>query len=203
MIEKPYALSCDKNAQPILGVLKSFLKNSRSLLEIGAGTGQHAVFMAPYFEQMNWTLVDRRENHKGISLWLKDFLRPSIKGPFEYEIPKDLLPESDFDVVFTCNTLHMIPWDYCLKMFDDIRRVLLQKGLFIIYGAFNYKGQFTSESNRRFDDWLKKQNPESGIKNFENVVSELEVRDFKLMEDISMPANNRILVFHFGSRKNG
>ena len=203
MNEKPYAPSCDKNAKPILRVLRSFLKDSRSLLEIGAGTGQHSVFMAPHFEQMSWTLVDRKENHKGISLWLNEFLRPSIKGPFEYEIPKDSLPEANFDVVFTCNTLHMIPWGYCLKMFDDISHVLLQEGLFIVYGAFNYGGKFTSESNRKFDIWLKKRNFESGIKNFENIISELEIRGFKLMEDIPMPANNRILIFHFNSRENG
>ncbi len=196
MIETPYAPSCDRNVQPILRVFESLLGNSKSLLEIGAGTGQHAVFMASHFKQMNWTLVDRRENHRGISLWLKDFPESNIKGPFEYEIPKDLLPEEDFDVVFTCNTLHIISWDYCLKMFDDISRVLSQGGLFIVYGAFNYKGQFTSESNRKFDAWLKERNSESGIRNFENVVGELEIHGFKLMKDVSMPANNRILVFH-------
>ncbi len=195
MPDKPYAPSCDKNAGPILKILQSFLGHSKSLLEIGSGTGQHAIFMAPRFDSMTWTLVDRKQNHRGISLWLEDFPHPNIKGPFEYEIPKDSLPEGRFDVVFTSNTLHMIPWAYCLKMFDDISRVLLPGGLFIVYGAFNYQGQFTSESNRKFEDWLKKQNPESGIKNFEDIVSELEVHGFKLIKDMAMPANNRSLIF--------
>ena len=195
MEQKPYAPSCDRNREPILGVLQSFLGNTKSLLEIGAGTGQHAVFMAPHFDHMDWTLADRRQNHKGISLWLGDFPNSNIHGPIEYEIPESSLPRETFDGVFTCNTLHMIPWSHCLKMFDDVNHTLLPEGLFIIYGAFNYKDQFTSESNRNFDIWLKKRDPQSGIKNFEDVTNALKTLGFQKLQDISMPANNCILVF--------
>lgn len=193
--EKPYALSCDKNSQPILDVLRNFVLDRKSLLEIGAGTGQHAIFMAPYLPNLTWTLSDVTDRIPGISLWLRDYPRSNLHGPLEYEVGKTNFPDGDYDVVFTSNTLHIMSWEKCLLFFRDLGENLKSNALFIAYGAFNYGGQFTSESNRKFEAWLKDLNPASGIRNFEDVCSALKAHGLEFVEDIERPANNRLLVF--------
>lgn len=192
--EKPYAVSCDRNSEPILEVLKSYLPDCQSLLELGAGTGQHAIFMAPHFKSLTWTLADMEDRHEGIRLWLKDFPRANVQGPLEYEAGKTGLPEGDYDSVFTANTLHILSWANCLSLFDDLKG-LKEGGLFVVYGAFKYDGAFTSESNENFEKWLQEKFPGGGIRDFENVESELRQRQFVLVKDHTMPANNQMLVF--------
>ena len=192
--EKPYALSCDRNSEPILGALKEIITNQKSLFEVGAGTGQHAIFMAPHFPNMFWTLADQEDRHEGINMWLKDFPRSNVRGPVEYSIGNSEI-KGDVDVVFTANVIHIISWELSLKLFDDVSQKLPADGLFLIYGAFNYDGKFTSESNEKFEAWLKEKDPQSGIRDFEKVVSELSMRSMELAEDKEMPANNRLLVF--------
>ncbi len=192
--EKPYALSCDKNSEPILAVLNNYLEGYQSLLEVGAGTGQHAIFMAPHFPELKWTLADLADRHEGIKMWLKDFPRSNIKGPVEYEVGKDSLPEGFFDCVFTANTLHIMSWKHCLQLFDDIAS-LPNESLFMVYGAFKYNGEFTTESNEKFEAWIQKSFPEGGIRDFEAVEDELRKRRFLLVKDHEMPSNNQFLIF--------
>ncbi len=192
--EKPYALSCDKNSEPILEVLKDYLPGHQALLELGAGTGQHAIYMAPHFKNMTWTVADMQDRHEGIQMWIKDFPRANVKGPVEYEAGKTPLPDGDFDVVFTANTLHIMSWSHGLQMFDDLQG-LKSEALFVVYGAFNYDGKYSSESNKKFDQWIKDRFPEGGIRDFEKVEEELRQRHFQLVKDHEMPANNRLLIF--------
>jgi cyclopropane fatty-acyl-phospholipid synthase-like methyltransferase len=193
--EKPYAISCDKNSEPILEVLKNYLPQQKSLLEVGAGTGQHAIYMAPHFRGLQWTVADLDDRHEGIKMWLKDFPRANIKGPVTYAIGVSDLDFSQFDTVFTANTLHIVSWELCLKLFDDLK-AMPQDSLFMVYGAFNYNGTFSSESNKDFQDWLMERFPEGGgIKDFEKVCGALAQYDFFLEKDWSMPSNNQLLVF--------
>ena len=99
------------------------------------------------------------------------------------------------DVIFTSNTLHIMSWEKCLHFFKDLGEHLKSDSLFIVYGAFNYGGKFTSESNEKFEAWLKDLHPQSGIRNFEDVCDNLKNFGFDVVEDIEMPANNRMLVF--------
>ena len=192
--QKPYAISCDRNSEPILRALKPLLADCKHLLEMGSGTGQHAIYMAPHFPALTWTLSDRAQNHEGIQQWLKDFPRVNLRGPLEYEVGQNPWPEGSFDCLFTANSLHIMSWELCLGFFNYLN---FQANGFrlIIYGAFNYNGQFTSESNKKFNQWLKDRDPLSGIRDFEKVSEELENRDFFLFKDLELPANNRLLVF--------
>ena len=191
--EKPYAISCDRNSEPILQVLKPRLEDKKHLLEVGSGTGQHAIFMAPHLPHMTWTLSDREENHPGIQLWLRDYPRFNLLGPVSFNLQRDDFPEGEYDTVFTANTLHIISWDLNLKLFDLLGKNLKTGAHFFVYGAFNYNGTFTSESNERFEKWLKERDPQSGIRDFEKVSEELAARGLCFAEDIEMPANNRLL----------
>jgi len=99
------------------------------------------------------------------------------------------------DVVFTANTVHIISWTLVQALFRGVGRLLPPGGSLMIYGPFNYGGDFTSDSNARFDQWLKDRDAQSGIRNFEDIDALARNAGLELRDDIEMPANNRILVW--------
>jgi len=68
-----------------------------------------------------------------------------------------------------------------------------------VYGPFNYGGEFTSESTRAFEQWLKDRDPASGIRDIEAVDALARSIGLRLIEDNAMPANNRCLVWRRGA----
>lgn len=192
---KPYSAACERNYEPILKVLKEIITpDDKKLLEIGSGTGQHAVYLAPHFKHLEWITSDVAANHDGINQWLRDARIPSIKGPINYEVGKDDFPKQPLDIIFTANTLHIMSWKECKTLFKALGKV--REGTqVVIYGPFKYNGEFTSPSNAEFDEALKIRNPLSGIRAFEDVKNAMEKNGFALSKDYEMPANNRTLVF--------
>lgn len=194
---KPFAESCVENRRPILTVLRQLIAGRRQLLEIGSGTGQHAVYLAPAFPQLQWQTSDRGENHPGIRQWLQDEAVENALPPLELDVLQAEWPlaESSVDAVFSANTAHIMGWDGVEAMFAGVGRVLQPQGLFLLYGPFRYRGRFTTEGNARFDQWLKSRDPQSGIRDIE-ALRELAVRTgMALHRDFAMPANNRMLVW--------
>lgn len=191
-----FASSCERNRDPILDVLKQYLKTGR-LLEIGSGTGQHAVYFANHFSQLQWVCSDRKENHQIIQDRLKEVRLPNLHGPMTLKIGEDDFPDKrPFQYVFTANTLHIMPWKENKTLFKLLGKRLREGALVFIYGPFNYQGKYTSPSNESFDKWLKDTHSESSaIRNFEDVLSAMQKNGFKLLNDHQMPANNRLLVF--------
>ena len=195
-MEKPFAPSCQRNQQVILDVLKNTINSDHgNLLEIGSGTGQHAVFMAPHFSQLQWHTSDLLENHAGIKMWLADSASHNISLPIEFESGTSDFPDIDVDIVFTTNTLHIMSWQNVKTLIKQLGMHLKPGAQIVIYGPFNYKGQFTSGSNAQFDLWLKKQEQHRGIRDFESIVNLMSDAAIILKDDIEMPANNRILHF--------
>jgi len=195
MIEKPFSQACENNKQPILEVLQRHLSAPGSVLEIGTGTGQHAVWFAGHLPHLQWQTSDLVENHPGIRAWLADYEGDNLDAPIALDVAARDWPLSEFDAVFTANTAHIMAWPEVLAMLDGVAQLLVPGGLLIVYGPFNYNGQFTSESNARFNDWLKEQAPHRAIRDFEVVCEEARHRGLQLLEDVAMPANNRCLVF--------
>lgn len=192
---KPYAESSEQNKHAILPVLQQYFKAVTSVLEIGSGTGQHAVFFAEKFPQLRWNATDRAEYLAGIQMWLDDAKLANIKGPLLLDVNQPAWPIEDTDAVFSANTVHIMGWPSVENMFAGIGRVLKQKGIFCLYGPFNYNGQFTSESNARFDLWLKQRDPVSGVRDFEALQILAAQAAMTLIDDVEMPANNRVLVW--------
>ena len=193
-MEKPYSPSCDRNKEPILEILRLYLTNGR-LLEMGSGTGQHAVYFAQHFPEIEWVTADIDENHNGIKAWLDEAGLNNTKGPVPFEIGKDSFPDGEYNYVFTANSLHIMSWDHVKAFIALMGEKRIGDMTVLLYGPFNYKGQFTSESNRNFEKWLKDRNPLSGIRNFEDIQEEMQKAGFGLRNDHEMPANNRLLVF--------
>lgn len=193
MDTKPYSESCDQNRDAILSVIQPLLLKSKSVLEIGSGTGQHAIYFYNKLPHLIWNCSDRAGNIEGINLWIEEVDSENLPAPVQLDVLAKNWPEISFDSVFTANTCHIMNLQSVTAMFENVGHQLPKDGQFIIYGPFKYNQQYTSLSNENFDLWLKSRNSESGIKDFEllNVIA--EQAGLKLINDYEMPANNRIL----------
>ena len=187
--------STERNKVPILAVLQKYIKQKGRLLEIGSGTGEHAVYFAKTFQDIEWVSSDQKENHPNLKARFQIEKVPNLHGPEILKVGIDDFPKGSFDYVFTSNTLHIMSWKECKSFFKLLGKRLREGSLVFIYGPFNYEDQFTSESNQAFDQMLKTKNPHSGIRNFEDVLGNMKKAGFKLLGDHEMPANNRTLVF--------
>ena len=127
-------------------------------------------------------------------MWIDDS-NSNIKDPLEFEIMKDEFPKGSYDLLFTANTFHIMSWKHVQHLINLSGKALEPEALFLIYGPFNYDDNYTSESNENFDQWLKDRAPNSGIRNFEDLVEEMNENSFEFKKDFAMPANNRFLVF--------
>ncbi|HMW47799.1 MAG TPA: DUF938 domain-containing protein [Cellvibrionaceae bacterium] len=190
----PFSQSCENNKEPILTVLKEAFSSVRQVLEIGAGTGQHSAFFAPALPHLKWQCADLAVNLAGIKQWHEAYPSANLLPSIELDMANPLWP-TGFDAVFSANTAHIMPWPLTQKMLVEVATHLPPGGVFALYGPFNYKGDFTSESNERFDRFLKEQAPHMGIRDFEAVNDLACISGLKLHEDKPMPANNRCLIW--------
>jgi cyclopropane fatty-acyl-phospholipid synthase-like methyltransferase len=196
-MDKPVSPACERNRAPILEVLQEFITtDNKRLLEIGSGTGQHAVYFAPFFPHMDWIPSDKASQHLGMKAWFTEYKIPSIKAPLKFEVGKDEFPKLKFDVVFTANTFHIMQWKECKTLMKMLGHRLRENSKVFIYGPLNYNGQFTSISNEEFDKVLKERDPLSGIRSFEDVNKVMIKNGFELLDDREMPANNRMLIYN-------
>lgn len=191
---KPFAPACERNQGPILEVLRQYFQDRRRVLEIGSGTGQHAVFFAPAFPNAIWQTSDVDENLPGTRLWLDEAALPNLPSPITLDVT-GTWPDARFDAVFSANSLHIMPWTAVEQFFAGVGRVLESDGILAVYGPFNYHGTYTSDSNREFDGWLKQRSALSAIRDFEAVDRLAQGIGCRLVKDHTMPANNRLLVW--------
>jgi SAM-dependent methyltransferase len=196
---KEFSQACENNKAPILAVLRTHLARSRSVLELGSGTGQHAVYFARHLAHLRWIPSDLLETHPSIRAWRAEACLPNLAEPLVLDVSRAPWPTDAVDSVFTANTLHIASWKTVQSMFDGIASVLSPNGLLCVYGPFNYGGRFTAPSNAAFDAWLRRRDPASGIRDFEAVDRLAADRGMKLVEDVGMPANNRTLVWRMAA----
>ncbi len=193
-MEKPDAPSCLRNREPILGVLREHFADRRTVLEIGSGTGQHAIFFAAALRHLNWQTSEQRESLPGILAWLDEAALPNTPAPLELDV-MGAWPTQRYDAIFSANTLHIMSWANVECMFARLPEVMTGDAVLAIYGPFNYAGHFTSESNATFDAWLKQSGAHRGIRDFEAVDALAGKAGLTLLEDRAMPSNNRCLVW--------
>ena len=193
-MDKPYAPACERNREPILAVLRECFADRRDVLEVGSGTGQHAVHFAAAMPWLSWQCSDRAEHLPGIRQWLDEAGLPNTPAPIELDV-SGAWARRRFDAVFSANTLHIMGWPEVQQFFEGVDAVLATDGVLAVYGPFNYGGEYTSDSNREFDAWLKARDTRSGIRDFEAVDALARESGLTLMDDVAMPANNRTLVW--------
>ena len=193
-MEKPDAAACARNREPILEVLSDHFADRRKLLEIGSGTGQHAIFFAAKLPRLTWQASDRAENLPGIQAWLDEAALPNMPAPIPLDV-NAAWPTTRFDAVFSANILHIMSWREVERLFACLPGIMTEDFKLAVYGPFNYGGRFTSESNAAFDAWLKQGGAHQGLRDFEAVDALAAQAGLKLIEDRAMPSNNRCLVW--------
>lgn len=192
---KPYSEACERNREPILKVLEQWFIAPGVVLEIGAGTGQHAVHFAARMPHLTWTSTDRAENLAGIRLWFEEAQLENLRGPLQLDVHDELWPVGDAAYAFSANTAHIMSWPEVELMFAGVAKTLRPKGVFCLYGPFNRDGRYTSDSNRAFDESLRARDPSMGVRNDREVMALGTRCGLTFAADQPMPANNRLLVF--------
>ena len=198
---KPYAPACDRNRDPILEVLRERFSHCQHVLEIGSGTGQHAVYFAAAMPHLIWQTSDVPEHLPGIEQWLAEASLGNTPAPLAIDV-QQALPYADYDAVFSANTLHIMGWSEVQRLFAGLPHMTRAGALLTIYGPFNYDGQFTSASNASFDAALRAADPKRGIRDFEAVDALAHNAGFALLEDRAMPANNRCITWQHQAHRN-
>lgn len=204
MPPKPFSPSCERNREPILGVLREHFADARRVLEVGSGTGQHAVHFAAAMPWLVWQSSDAENALAGIRQWLAEAGLPNTPDPFPLQATTTPAPgfspplRDRYDAVFSANTLHIMGWPEVQALFAALPDALENEATVAIYGPFNRDGTYTSDSNREFDAWLKARDPRSGIRDLEAVNLLADAGGLRLVADVEMPANNRMLIWRRG-----
>lgn len=193
-MDKPSAPSCERNRDPILDVLRVHFADRRDVLEIGSGTGQHAVHFAAALPQLRWQCSDRAENLPGIRLWLDEAALPNTPPPLELDVG-GAWPAHRYDALFSANTLHIMAWEEVRQLFGQLAGATTDDAKLAIYGPFNLGGRYTSDSNAAFDEWLQARGAHMRIRDAEAVDALAEKAGFELIDDVAMPANNRLRIW--------
>ena len=196
MVTKPNAPSAERNKEAILDVLIDELRDCAAILEIGSGTGQHAIFFASQMQWLSWQTSDRIENHDGINAWLVDANLDNVNPPLQLNVLEPVRLGDQFDAVFSANTAHIMSIKAVECMFQVVGERLNDGGKFCLYGPFNLKGNFTSDSNRDFDMNLKSRDPSMGIRDLEELDKFAAANSMHRASLYAMPANNMVAVWH-------
>lgn len=191
----PFSPAAENNKQPILDILQTVLAGASTVLEIGSGTGQHAVYLGENLPHLRWQASDLPALQPGIAARIAEADLPNVAAPVALDVADNPWPLGTFDAVYSANVVHIVGWDHVVDLFRGVGQVLNTKGVLCLYGPYKYDGQYTTESNANFDEWLKDRDPRSGIKDFEAVNDLALAQGLTLVQDHPMPANNQLLVW--------
>lgn len=191
----PFSEACERNKAPILSVLESVFQDIQSVLEIGSGTGQHAVYFAEQLPSLVWHPSDFGEYFPGLQARVAQSALPNLKPPIELDVRNALTLSERYQGIFSANTLHIMSASSVQCFFERVGELLQENGKLVIYGPFNYSGKYSSESNAEFDIWLKQRDPESAIRDLGWLRELAAEQSIELIEDLPMPANNQCLVW--------
>jgi cyclopropane fatty-acyl-phospholipid synthase-like methyltransferase len=194
-VNKPYSESCVQNRDPILSVLREVLVDCHHALEIGSGTGQHAVYFAEALAPLIWQCSDVEEHHAGINAWIDDYSGDNLRRPIALNVTHDAWPKSHFDAIYSANTAHIMSESDVEAMFEGVGRLLPATAPFVLYGPFNIDGQYTAESNERFDYYLREQDPQMGVRDVAWLEELADKAGLTLERMVDMPADNKTLIW--------
>jgi len=192
---KPYSQACENNKEPLLAILRETLRGARRVLEIGSGTGQHAVYFAAHLPHLVWHTSDLPPMHTGIRAWLEASELENVRAPLALDVDAAEWPVGEVDAVFSANTLHILPWRSVEHLFQGVGRVLGPRGVLAVYGPFKFEGRYTSASNESFDRFLRARDPQSGVRDFEALDALAAGQGLAFAERHVMPAHNETLIW--------
>lgn len=191
----PYSEACERNKQPILDVLQNYFTDIRTVLEVGSGTAQHAVFFASHFPELEWQTSDLPQNLAVIQQRIAESGLGNLPDTLKLNVTDTDWPTAAVDAIFSANTLHIMSEESVPHFFRGSGQAVVDGGWLVVYGPFKYDGAFTSASNARFDLMLRESDPSMGIREFSELNQYAEQAGFSLSNDIAMPANNQCLIW--------
>lgn len=191
----PFSQACENNKSPILEKLREIFDAPGNVLEVGTGTGQHAVHFAKAMPHLQWQPSDHPDAVDLCRARIEHAALPNILPVIELDVCTAPWPVDSFTWAFSANTAHIMAWSEVEQMFRNIGERLPNDGAFCLYGPFNNHGRYTSESNRQFDQYLRARASHMGIRDLEDLIALAESVGLNLAENHAMPANNRLLVF--------
>jgi cyclopropane fatty-acyl-phospholipid synthase-like methyltransferase len=191
----PFSAACERNKDPILEVLRIRFADRIHVLEIGSGTGQHAVHFAGALEHLSWHPTEQLTYLADLAERVKLEGPHNLRAPTLLDVRQAVWPLRSVDAMFTANTLHIMSWPEVTALFHGIGAVLSPGGVLCIYGPFRYQGRYTSDSNREFDRMLQERDPQSGLRDMQAITALAQQYGLHLDADHDLPANNRLVVF--------
>jgi len=194
-MSKPFSQACENNKQYILEKLGQAFASGSIVLEIGSLTAQHVCFFAEQLPDIHWQPSDTPANLPVVLEGMADCALPNIAAPLALDVAQQPWPIGMVDGIFSANTLHIMPYEHVELFFRGAGQVLRSGARLCVYGPFKYAGDFTTASNARFDEWLKQRDPQSGVRDFEQVNAWAAAAGLQLLADHPMPANNQLLVW--------
>lgn len=192
-----HAPATARNREPIATVLERVLPEEGLALEIASGTGEHVAFFAKRLgPRRTWQPTDIVPKHlASIAAHVAAEGVMNVRPPLALDVEVDPWPVERADAVLAINLIHIAPWSACLALLRGAARALPSGGVLFLYGPFREGGGHTAESNARFDERLRADDPRWGVRDFEDVCSEAARVRLELAERVPMPANNLSLVF--------
>ena len=188
----PFAQAADQNKEVILQAVRPYLHGR--VLEIGSGTGQHAVYFAQQLPELDWQASDLAANLDAITARIDESDLQNLPAPLLLDASGEW-PQNNFDTIYTANSFHIMDKTAVSRCIEGCGACLQAGGHLIVYGPFNYSGEYTSASNAQFDAMLKANDGDSGIKDFEWLDALAQSAGMDLFKDIEMPSNNRSLIW--------
>jgi Protein of unknown function (DUF938) len=205
---RQFAPATERNREPILAVLKQVLPVSGLVLEIASGTGEHASFFSPQLAPRYWLPSDISPAAlASIRAWQQQNPHPYLRSPITLDVSQSDWPqivqasepilsgEVPLTAIATINMIHISPWSATLGLMAGAGTLLPPGGILYLYGPYKQKGEHTAPSNEAFDDMLKAQDPNWGVRHLEDVVEVAALHGLQWKEAIAMPANNLSVIF--------
>ncbi len=193
--ERKYSEAAEQNKVPILEVLRDAFSDCKSVLEIGSGSGQHAVYFAKHLKHLSWQPSDLAVNLNSIQAWMDGESLDNIFPPIELDVRLHPWQADKIDAIYTANTFHIMSWDMIEDFFQGTGAFLNSQGKLLVYGPFSYHGRHTSPSNQQFDSHLRQRDPLSGVRDFVELDKLAQAQGLNCIDDFAMPANNRCLLW--------
>ncbi len=194
-----YSPAADNNKAAILSVLTNYFAEGDHVLEVGSGSGQHAIHMSAALPQIRWQPSDRAITLAALSANIREYGTPNVQQPIELDLAKlpPALPRG-VQCIYAANVMHIVSEPLGATLIKLAAQSLLKDGYLVLYGPYRYGGKFTTESNKDFDGWLKDRDSSSGVRDFEWVEKLANESGLTLIKDHAMPANNQCLVYKKG-----
>lgn len=194
-MDKPFSPACERNRDPILALLRERYADRARVLEIGSGTGQHAVHFAAALPHLQWQTTDVAEYLPGLRLWLDEAALPNTPEPLTLDVDAPWPALSGFDAVYSANTLHIMGWHSVQRLFAGLPGVMAPHALLTVYGPFKDAGRFSGPGDAGFDATLREADPRRGLRDIQEVDALARAAGLSLLEHRALPAHNRCVTW--------